>query len=162
MSYRILEGLTGKVVKNHAKDIGALVGSDDLKHDANFVFYGLRDGKIIMVSTEPTDEDETEVTVCEIREDREGEYKGIYNKLHGGDERASRKVLITYRMIRGTETTETCIDMPISKKRYDELAAGCTPENKCWHEIREALESLTRLQGYEELGTWSIELTVGK
>lgn len=70
------------------------------------------------------------------------------------------KVLITYHMIRGNETAETCIDMPISVERYNELAAGCTPENKAWHEIRDALLILTRLQGYDELGSWSIELAI--
>lgn len=76
------------------------------------------------------------------------------------DENAVRKVLITYRMIRGSETAETCIDMPISVERYNELAAGCTPENKAWHEIRKALVTLTNLQGYEKLGAWSIDLTI--
>jgi hypothetical protein len=160
MSYRILEELTGKTVKNHTKDIGELVGAPDLKHDKDFIFYGKRDGKIIMVSAEPTDEDETTVTIGEVREAVEGEYRGIYNKLHNDDEQTVRKVLITYHMIRGNETAETCIDMPISVERYNELAAGCTPENKCWHEIREALVKLTELQGYDELGSWSIELTI--
>jgi len=76
------------------------------------------------------------------------------------DTHTVRKVLITYRMMRGNETAETCIDMPISVERYNELAAGCTPENKAWYEIREALVALTRLQGYEELGSWSIELEI--
>ena len=70
------------------------------------------------------------------------------------------KVLITYHMIRGNESAETCIDMPISVERYHELAQGCTAESKAWHEIRDALLILTKLQGYDELGSWRIEFTI--
>lgn len=67
---------------------------------------------------------------------------------------------ITYTMMRGSETVESIIDMLISTKRYKELQAGCQPNNAVWHEIRDALVNLTRLQGYDELGEWNIELKI--
>lgn len=71
-----------------------------------------------------------------------------------------RKAGITYHMIRGNETAETYIDLPISQKRYEELISGLTPGNKVWQEVHDALERLTFLQGYDELGSWSIELMI--
>jgi len=75
-------------------------------------------------------------------------------------ENTIRKAGITYRMIRGNETAETFIDLPISQARYEELAKGLQPNNTVWNEVRDALLQLTLLQGYDELGTWSIELTI--
>lgn len=71
-----------------------------------------------------------------------------------------KKIAITYHMIRGKETAETCVDMPISVERYNELARGCTSENKAWHEIWDALLLLLRLQGYDEFGSGSIEFAI--
>ena len=71
-----------------------------------------------------------------------------------------RKAGITYHMIRGRETAETYIDLPISQVRYERLTKGLQPDNTVWKEVRDALEQLTFLQGYDELGAWSIELKV--
>ena len=78
-----------------------------------------------------------------------------------------RKVHITYKMIRGAndnEVAETCVDLPISQERYDELAdwvsVFCNGESEAWRTVREALLSLTYLQGYNKLGAWSIELEI--
>ena len=74
-----------------------------------------------------------------------------------------RKVHITYKMIRGAndnEVAETCIDLPISQERYDELAAGINAASEEWRAVREALLNLTYLQGYNKLGAWSIELEI--
>jgi hypothetical protein len=75
-----------------------------------------------------------------------------------------RKVCITYKMIRGLvddeAVAETCVDLPISAERYNKLAKGMTPDNKVWLEVRNALENLTFLQGYDRLGAWSIELQI--
>lgn len=73
------------------------------------------------------------------------------------------KVLITYKMIRGAndnEVAETCVELPISAKRYNELTNGLSEQSKAWREIQGALESLTFLQGYNKLGAWSVEMTV--
>jgi len=74
-----------------------------------------------------------------------------------------RKVKITYKMIRGkndNEIAEAYIELPISQRRYDQLLEGLSETNKAWTEVREALVTLTRLQGYEKLGAWSIELEI--
>ena len=77
-----------------------------------------------------------------------------------------RKVHITYKMIRGAndnEVAETCVDLPISQERYDEIVEGIkciNGENEVWRTMREALQSLTYLQGYNKLGAWSIELEI--
>lgn len=74
-----------------------------------------------------------------------------------------KKVLINYKMLRGDgdrEVAETCIDLPISSMRYNELAADFNENCKAWHEIRGALEQLTLLQNYDKLGAWSIELKI--
>jgi hypothetical protein len=71
------------------------------------------------------------------------------------------KVHITYKMLRGEhEVAETCIDIPISEARYAELAQGVSPKNKAWGEIRAALVTVTRLQGYDALGSWSVDLEI--
>ena len=74
-----------------------------------------------------------------------------------------RKVHITYKMIRGAndnEVAETCVDLPISQERYDELAEGINGESEVWNSVRDALLTLTYLQGYKKLGAWSIELEI--
>ena len=79
------------------------------------------------------------------------------------DKNTVRKVHITYKMIRGAndnELAETCVDLPISQKRYDELAEGLSGDSEVWRAVREALLSLTYLQGYNKLGAWSIELEI--
>lgn len=74
-----------------------------------------------------------------------------------------RKVHITYKMIRGksdNEIAETCVDLPISQERYDELAAGLRGDSEVWSSVRDALLTLTYLQGYNKLGAWSIEIEI--
>lgn len=74
-----------------------------------------------------------------------------------------RKVHITYKMIRGAndnEVAETCVDLPISQERCDELVEGINGESEVWRTMREALQSLTYLQGYNKLGAWSIEIEI--
>ena len=134
----------GAVIANNGRDIVDTFKIGKLKHIGNFIFEGEYGGETVIITTKPQDDDGEFIEITDVRVDT----------------RTVRKVFITYRMIRGNETAETCIDMPISVERYNELAAGCTPENKAWHEIREALVTLTRLQGYDELGTWNIELTI--
>ena len=74
-----------------------------------------------------------------------------------------RKVHITYKMIRrknDNEVAETCVDLPISQKRYEELAQGLCGDSEVWRNVRDALLNLTYLQGYKKLGAWSIELEI--
>lgn len=137
----------GKMIANNGRDITDLFKIGKIQHIGNFVFSAEYDGDTVIIKTQPTDESEEFMRITDITVDE--------------SKRTVCKVGITYHMIRGNETAETFIDMPISKERYKELQTGCTPKNKCWHEIRKALSILTKLQGYDELGSWSIELTIG-
>ena len=79
------------------------------------------------------------------------------------DKNTVRKVHITYKMIRGAndnELAETCVDMPITQMIYNKLAEGLSCDSEVWRTVREALLSLTYLQGYNKLGAWSIELEI--
>jgi hypothetical protein len=76
------------------------------------------------------------------------------------DDSGMRKLTVIYRMEKPNETAESCVTLPISEARYAELAKGLTPNNKAWNEIQHALESLTCLQGYDKLGSWSLELEI--
>lgn len=67
---------------------------------------------------------------------------------------------ITYTMLCGDEAKESHINMPIPEKRYKELLEGLTPDSKAWNEVRDELLNLTRLQGYDGLGAWSIVLNI--
>jgi hypothetical protein len=71
------------------------------------------------------------------------------------------KLHITYKMIKGKTVAETAIDLPISRKRYDELSLGLQPDSAAWKTVRDVLASLTFLQNYDELGAWSVDLEVG-
>ena len=141
-----LKDKIGMVVKNDGDGLKSALNIDNLKHTGDFCFEADYKGRRIAITTAPQDDEETLVKITGID--------------YADDESMVRKVLITYHMIRGSETAETCINMPISAERYNKLASGCTPENEAWHEIREALLMLTKLQGYDELGSWSIELTI--
>jgi hypothetical protein len=141
-----LKDKIGMVVQNDGKELASALNADNLKHTGDFCFEADYKGRQIVITTNPQDDEETLIKITGIN--------------YADDKNAVRNVLITYRMIRGSEAAETCIDMPISAERYKELTAGFTPKNKAWHEIREALVTLTKLQGYEELGAWSIELII--
>ena len=71
-----------------------------------------------------------------------------------------KKLNIIYKMKRNDQVTETCIELPISQKRYEELAKGIDGNNKVWLSIQQALLQLTYLQGYDELGAWRVELEI--
>ena len=61
--------------------------------------------------------------------------KELENKLEEDkmEKNTIRKVHITYKMVRGAndnEVAETCIDLPISQERYDELAEVINGESE--------------------------------
>jgi hypothetical protein len=71
-----------------------------------------------------------------------------------------RKLNIIYKMKREKEVSETSVELPISQKRYEELAKCIDNNNKAWQSIYQTLLQLTYLQGYNELGAWSVELEI--
>jgi hypothetical protein len=71
-----------------------------------------------------------------------------------------RKIEITYKMNKGKhERAESFIELPVSEERYEELAKGLTDGSKAWNEVRAALKTIARLQGYT-LGAWSVNLEI--
>jgi len=72
---------------------------------------------------------------------------------------SAKTVKTTYEMLRGGEIVKRQLTLPISAERYAELASGLAPDNKAWHEVRDALATLARLQS-GELGGWDIELII--
>ena len=70
------------------------------------------------------------------------------------------KLNITYNVTRNGKTDGKRIKLPISKARYRELLRGISTQNKAWQSVREILVQLTYLQGYGELGEWSMELEI--
>jgi len=132
----------GTVVANDGNGLKAALEICDLRHTGNFCFEANHSGVDIVITTEPQDDEGNFMKITDIR-------------IHPN---TVRKAGITYKMIRGRETAETYIDLPISQQRYEELAKGLQPDNAVWNEVRDALESLTFLQGYDELGAWSVEL----
>ena len=145
----LLKDKIGTIVKNDGEQLGRELGVEDLIHTGNFCFEATLDGTGVVIMTEPQDEDSEYIMITDIR-------------IHPD---AVRKVGITYKMIRGAndnEVAETFIELPISQKRYEELAQGLQPDNKVWFEVRDSLERLTFLQGYTKLGYWNAELKIEK
>ena len=103
-----------------------------------------------MLGLKSVGEEAEEIRVLSVRMSDKDLYKqGIYTKVG-----------ITYHMHRKRETAESYIDLPISQARYMELLEGLTPNSTVWNSVNDALKQLTYLQGYEQLGSWSIELKV--
>ena len=71
----------------------------------------------------------------------------------------STTIKVSYEIKKDDKTEMHYFRLPISKERYAELAAGLSPENKAWNEVKDALDSLTRLQN-GELGGWGLELLI--
>lgn len=71
-----------------------------------------------------------------------------------------RKLSITYKMKRENDVSEASVELPVSQNRYEELAKGIDSNNMVWQSIQQALLQLTYLQGYDELGAWSVELKI--
>jgi hypothetical protein len=71
-----------------------------------------------------------------------------------------KTIKVNYEMKNGSEVVKRTFSLPISKQRYDQLASGLRPYNLAWHEVKEALMILVRLQGFTELGGWGVELKI--
>jgi len=147
----VLQEKYGTVVKNDGVSLANALGVTDLWHAGNFMFGARLWGVEVDIATEPVGEEAEEIRVLSVRiEDAALQREGIYR----------RKIGITYRMVLGPETAESYIELPISHERYTELTLGLRPESKAWQSIYDTLKALTVLQGYEALGSWSVELTV--
>jgi len=71
----------------------------------------------------------------------------------------SKPIKVNYEVKRGGKAERHHFKLPVSKGRYAELATGLNPENKAWHEVKEALTLLAKLQN-GELGCWGLELVI--
>ena len=147
----VLKEKYGAVVPNDGVSLARELGVTDLWHAGNFQFGAKLWGVEVDIATEPVGEEAAEIRILSVRmEDAALQREGIYR----------HKIDITYRMIRGTETAEAFISLPVSPERYAELAQGLKPDSEAWRTVQGALQNLTVLQNYDELGTWSIELEV--
>lgn len=71
----------------------------------------------------------------------------------------SKTVKVNYEFKKDGKSERQHFKLPVSKERYMELANGITPDSKAWHEVRDALIALARLQN-GELGSWGVELQI--
>jgi hypothetical protein len=146
----ILKEKYGAVVPNDGVSLTRELGVTDLWHAGKFQFGAKLWGVEVDIATEPVGEEAEEIRILSVRMSDKDLYKqGIYTKIG-----------ITYRMQRGNETAESFINLPVSRERYMELAQGLKPDSEAWRSIQEALQALTVLQNYDELGSWSIELKI--
>ena len=139
----IMTDKIGLIVKNDGEALKAALGLTELRHTGNFIFEGRRKDIIIKIITARVDEDGNEIGIT-----------GIYI-----DPDISIKLLAYYKMIKGKTVTETCFEIPISQKRYTELA-NMKRGSETYETIRDVLKSFTHLQGYDELGAWHLEFEV--
>jgi len=140
----IMTDKIGLVVKNDGEGLKTALGLTELNHTGNFNFEGIRNkGITLKIKTAPVDEDGSEIGITSIYIDPD----------------ISIKLLATYKMIKGNKVVETCFDIPISQKRYMELA-NMKKGEKTYETIRGVLERFTHLQGYSELGAWSLEFEI--
>jgi len=133
----------GLIVKNDGDGLKTALGLTQLKHTGNYNFEGINKHLILKIITAPANEDGSEIGIT-----------GIYF-----DPDISIKLLAYYKMIKGKTITETCFEIPISQKRYTELATMKQGE-KTYETIRGVLKSFTHLQGYSELGAWHLEFEI--
>ena len=146
----VLKEKYGKVVPNDGVSLRKELGVTDIWHAGNFFFGAKLWGVEVDIATEPVDEEANEIRILSVRMSDKDLYKqGVYTKLG-----------ITYHMHRKKETAESFINLPISVERYKELLQGLTPNSEVWNSVNDALKQLTYLQGYDELGSWSVELKV--
>ena len=146
----VLKEKVGKVVPNDGLSLARELGVTDVWHAGNFQFGARLWGVEVDIATEPVGEEAEEIRVLSVRmSDKDLHRQGIYTKVG-----------ITYHMHKKSESAETFIELPISTKRYKELLEGLTPKSRVWNTVNDVLKQLTYLQGYDGLGSWSIELTV--
>ena len=147
----VLEDKIGKVVVNNGVSLARELDVTDLKHVGNFQFSAKLWGVEVDIVTEPVDEDATEIRILSVRmEEKHLQKAGIYRN----------KVGVCYHMQKGGTVAESYIEIPVSAKRYEEITQGLQPKSKVWQSIVSTLKQLTYLQGYDRLGSWSVELTV--
>ena len=75
----------GQVVKNDGKSLATKLGLTNLKHEGNHVFSAMKNGKKVMITTEPADENGETIRVKEIS--KELKKKNPNNKI---EEKAKR------------------------------------------------------------------------
>ena len=67
-----------------------------------------------------------------------------------------KKIKITYTMINEHETAESYIELPVEEDRYYALYSDFEAGSSDYEKVKLILENLTCLQGYDELGNFSL------
>jgi hypothetical protein len=127
------------------------LGVTSLHATANFGFTAKLWGVEVEIDTEPTNEDETEIRILAVRmSDKALQRAGIW----------SRKVGFCYHMQRGeNETGEQYCELPVSVERFVELMSDAEIEGTAaYNDVKSALTNLTKLQGYDRLLGFKLEL----
>jgi hypothetical protein len=82
----------------------------------------------------------------------------IYHMIKG-KEMTETKLPVCYHMIKGKESAETRIDLPIVCHKYRKLLTGIDTDGlPVIKDVLAILRKLTRLQGYDKLGSVKFEL----
>ena len=140
-----LKDKIGTVVKNDGKELAAALDVYNLTHTGNFCFEASFGGMSIVITTEPQDDNGDVIRVTDIR-------------IHPD---VIRRIGITYHMTRARELAETYVELPISQAQFERVEKWMQHENESdltITPVKEILERLTKLQGYDKLGSYSIEL----
>jgi hypothetical protein len=151
--YRTLEVLKdkyGTVVANDGLGLTIALGITDLHATANFGFTAKLWGVEVDIATEPTNEDETEIRILSVRmEEKHLQKAGIWRC----------KVGFYYHMKKGRTVAESWCELPVSEERYIDILTGVGNEDSQAHkDVKEALTILTKLQGYDYLLGFHMEL----
>lgn len=146
----ILKEKYGTIVANDGKGLVRELGVTNLYATAHFGFTAKLWGIEVEISTEPTNEDETEIRILGVwMSEKNLQNAGLW----------SRKVGFIYHMQKGEhETGEQYCELPVSVERYVELMSYAETEGTdAYNDVRSALEILTKLQGYDRLLGFHLE-----
>ena len=139
----VLKDKIGTVVPNDGVSLAKELGVTHMWHAGNFRFGAKLWGVEVDIVTEPVDEDAREIKVLSIRmEEKHLQKAGVWR----------RKVGFYYHMERGSEVAENYCELPVSVERYLELLSDAEKEgSEAYNDVKSALETLTKLQGYDKL-----------
>ena len=145
----------GKVVPNDGMALETELGLDPntIKHEDNFVFKATLAGIPVIITTEPVGDTAESIVIRAIKYDR--------NTIEKPPKKQKELKLlkITYELKKKNSSETLHINLPVSPKRYAELAKGLSAKNSTWRAVWVTMVKLAQLQD-GELGCWHIELEI--
>lgn len=146
----VLKEKYGTIVANDGNGLVRELGVTNLYATAHFGFTAKLWGVEVKIDTEPANEKETEIRILKVWMSEKNLQKiGLW----------SRKVGLIYHMQKGqNETGEQYCELPVSVERYIELMSDAETEGTAaYNDVWSALETLTKLQGYNRLLGFQLE-----